>query len=176
MSPKRERPGDAEINASRRRLGILSRPQAARNARVDSVRAECAFGGDADAGIVSTQLLIDRRLFAEGELPFFNLVARLVGARHGAGGAADTKIVDNVHDAVGFADESRWSGRPTRREDRRSADNLSARRPVSHSGYSPTSMSSTRRHCTPGGVALACLHAAVQVWQPMHRRRSATMT
>src|SRR5450756_3089066 len=42
-------------------------------------------------------------------------------------------------------------------------------------GYSPTSMSSTRRHCTPGGVALACLHEAVQVWQPTQRRRSAIM-
>ena len=98
---KRERPGDAEINASRRCLGILPRPQAARDARVDDVRAECAFGGDADEGIVSTQLLIDRWLFAEGELPFFNLVARLVGARHGAGSAAYTKIIDNLHDAVG---------------------------------------------------------------------------
>ena len=36
-------------------------------------------------------------------------------------------------------------------------------------------MSSTRRHCTPGGVALACLHEAVQVWQPTQRRRSATI-
>jgi hypothetical protein len=43
------------------------------------------------------------------------------------------------------------------------------------SGNSPNSMSSTRRHCTPGGVALACLQAAVQVWQPTQRRRSATM-
>ena len=43
------------------------------------------------------------------------------------------------------------------------------------SGYSPTSMSSTRRHCTPGGVALACLHEAVQVWQPTQRRKSAIM-
>ena len=41
------------------------------------------------------------------------------------------------------------------------------------SGYSPNSMSSTRRHCTPGGVAFACRHAAVQVWQPTQRRRSA---
>src|SRR5450756_1432383 len=30
-------------------------------------------------------------------------------------------------------------------------------------GYSPTSMSSTRRHWTCGGVALACLHEAAQV-------------
>ena len=37
------------------------------------------------------------------------------------------------------------------------------------SGYTPNSMSSTRRHCTPGGVALACLHEAVQVWQPTQR-------
>ena len=43
------------------------------------------------------------------------------------------------------------------------------------SGYSPTSMSSTRRHCTPGGVAFACRHAAVQVWQPTQRLRSATI-
>jgi hypothetical protein len=44
-----------------------------------------------------------------------------------------------------------------------------------HVGYSPNSMSSTRRHCTPGGVSFACLHAAVQVWQPTQRRRSATI-
>ncbi len=43
------------------------------------------------------------------------------------------------------------------------------------SGYVPNSRSSTRRHCTPGGVALACLHAAVHVWQPTQRRKSATM-
>src|SRR3972149_630976 len=43
-------------------------------------------------------------------------------------------------------------------------------------GYSPTSMSSTRRHCTSGGVALLCLHAAVQVWHPTQRLRSAIMT
>src|SRR3970040_842426 len=43
-------------------------------------------------------------------------------------------------------------------------------------GYSPTSMSSTRRHCTSGGVALVCLQAAVQVWQPTQRLRSAIMT
>src|SRR5690349_5486543 len=42
-------------------------------------------------------------------------------------------------------------------------------------GYSPTSRSRTRRHCTPGGVAFACLQAAVQVWQPTQRRRSATI-
>ena len=40
------------------------------------------------------------------------------------------------------------------------------------SGNSPVSMSSTRRHCTPGGVALALLQAAVQVWQPTQRRKS----
>ena len=44
------------------------------------------------------------------------------------------------------------------------------------SGYSPTSKSSTLRHCTEGGVALVCLQAAVQVWQPTQRRRSATIT
>ena len=43
------------------------------------------------------------------------------------------------------------------------------------SGYSPCSMSSTRRHCTPGGVAFACRHDAVHVWQPTQRRRSATI-
>ena len=43
------------------------------------------------------------------------------------------------------------------------------------SGYSPNSMSSTRRHWTPGGVAFACRHAAVHVWQPTQRRRSATI-
>jgi hypothetical protein len=37
-------------------------------------------------------------------------------------------------------------------------------------------MSSTRRHCTSGGVALVCLHAAVQVWQPTQRRKSAIIT
>src|SRR6185369_12461289 len=42
-------------------------------------------------------------------------------------------------------------------------------------GYSPISRSSTRRHCTPGGVPFACLQAAVQVWQPTQRRRSATI-
>jgi len=36
-------------------------------------------------------------------------------------------------------------------------------------------MSSTLRHCTPGGVALAWRQAAVQVWQPMQRRRSTVM-
>ena len=43
------------------------------------------------------------------------------------------------------------------------------------SGYSPNSMSSTRRHWTPGGVAFAWRHAAVHVWQPTQRRRSATI-
>ena len=43
------------------------------------------------------------------------------------------------------------------------------------SGNSPASTSSTQRHCTPGGVALVCLQAAVQVWQPTQRRRSTTM-
>ena len=38
-----------------------------------------------------------------------------------------------------------------------------------------SSMSSTRRHWTPGGVAFACRHAAVHVWQPTQRRRSAIM-
>jgi hypothetical protein len=42
-------------------------------------------------------------------------------------------------------------------------------------GYSPNSMSITRRHCTPGGVAFVTLHAAVQVWQPTQRRKSATI-
>src|SRR5512145_1241481 len=42
-------------------------------------------------------------------------------------------------------------------------------------GYSPNSMSITRRHCTPGGVAFVTLHDAVQVWQPTQRRRSATI-
>ncbi len=42
-------------------------------------------------------------------------------------------------------------------------------------GKLPTSTSSTRRHCTPGGVSLACLHAMVQVWQPTQRLRSTTM-
>jgi hypothetical protein len=41
---------------------------------------------------------------------------------------------------------------------------------------SPVSRSSTRRHCTPGGVALALLQAAVQVWQPTQRRRSIAIT
>jgi hypothetical protein len=42
-------------------------------------------------------------------------------------------------------------------------------------GYSPTSISTTRRHCTPVGVALASLQAAVQAWQPTQRLRSATI-
>ena len=44
------------------------------------------------------------------------------------------------------------------------------------SGNSPHSTSSTLRHCTPGGVALVCLQAAVQVWQPTQRFRSAIIT
>jgi hypothetical protein len=44
------------------------------------------------------------------------------------------------------------------------------------SGNSPVSMSSTRRHWMPGGVALAPLQAAVQVWQPTQRRRSMVVT
>jgi len=43
------------------------------------------------------------------------------------------------------------------------------------SGYSPTSTSSTLRHWMCGAVALVCLQAAVQVWQPTQRLRSATM-
>ena len=43
------------------------------------------------------------------------------------------------------------------------------------SGNEPASMSSTLRHCTAGEVALACRQAAVQVWQPTQRSRSATI-
>ena len=42
-------------------------------------------------------------------------------------------------------------------------------------GNEPASMSSTLRHCTAGEVALACRQAAVQVWQPTQRSRSATI-
>jgi len=42
-------------------------------------------------------------------------------------------------------------------------------------GYTPTSTSSTLRHCTAGEVALLCRQAAVQVWQPTQRSRSATI-
>ncbi len=43
------------------------------------------------------------------------------------------------------------------------------------SGNEPASTSSTERHCTAGEVALACRQAAVQVWQPTQRSRSATI-
>src|SRR5690606_33715101 len=45
----------------------------------------------------------------------------------------------------------------------------------STSGNVPVSTSSTRRHCTPGTVSLACLHEIVQVWQPTQRLTSTTM-
>src|SRR5262249_41465063 len=55
-----------------------------------------------------------------------------------------------------------------------------ARRPTGHRGRftpgnAPASTSSTLRHCTAGEVALAWRHAAVHVWQPTQRSRSASM-
>src|SRR3972149_11356127 len=43
------------------------------------------------------------------------------------------------------------------------------------SGYSPTSLSSTRLKKTPGGVLLAALQARVQAGQPIQRSRSITI-
>ena len=42
-------------------------------------------------------------------------------------------------------------------------------------GNAPASMSRTLRHCTAGDVALAWRQAAVQVWQPTQRSRSASI-
>src|SRR6185295_5392217 len=49
------------------------------------------------------------------------------------------------------------------------------RKKRSTDGNSPISTSTTFRHCTPGSVSLACLHAIVQVWHPTQRLTSMTM-
>ena len=95
-------------------------------------------------------------------------------AGHGAVGAADAQVVVDGDNAVGAL--LRRGARAHLHAGRLVAVLAADRHEGAlHVGYSPTSMSITRRHCTPGGVALACLQAAVQVWQPTQRRRSATM-
>ena len=55
---ERERPGDARVDAGGRRLRVDARPQALLDARIDSIDAERALGGDREPRVVTALRLV----------------------------------------------------------------------------------------------------------------------
>jgi len=94
--------GDAGIDAGRGRLRIDAGHQAMGEAVIDAVGTEGAFLGDAEARrVLAGRLAPHAPVAAVGEPRFVDLVAGLVGTRHGAVGTADAELVVDGDDAVG---------------------------------------------------------------------------
>ncbi len=172
MSPNCMAPAMQELTQAGVTSGSLPRHLSGNRRRVDPILAELALHRHRDAAGIETRRLRGDRLLAVGEMRRLHDRARVIWAGHDAVGAADADVVVDRHQPVcALLGRRRRANRFARR-----IRAMHARRPARTlrctSGNSPTSTSSTRRHCTPGGVALALLQAAVQVWQPTQRRRS----